>query len=150
MKILVDADACPVKEEAISLAGEYEVEVWLVASVNHVLPAGTSARLIQVDDFPEAVDLALISRAEPGDVVVTADHGLVALAMAKSCRAVSPRGRIFRPDEVESLLASRHLAKKLRGRKGVRLKGPPPFKEKDRNQFVESLSYLLRQGKSNK
>ena len=149
MKILVDADACPVKEETISLSREYGVEVWLVASVNHVLPAGTSARVIQVDDFPEAVDLALISRAEPGDVVVTADHGLVALALAKKCRAVSPRGKLFHPDEVDNLLASRHLAKKMRGRKGIKIKGPPAFTEKDRKQFMESLSYLLRQGKSN-
>lgn len=145
MKILVDADACPVKGEIIDLGREHNIEVLLVASVNHSLTDCPGCRVIVVDDYPEAADLALISRAEPGDVVVTSDHGLVALALGKKCRALSPRGKVYRPEEVDNLLASRYLARRMR-RGGARIKGPPAFKPKDRERFIDSLSFLLRQG----
>lgn len=145
MKILVDADACPVKDEVAALAREHNIEVLMVASVNHSLSAYPGCRVMVVDDYPESADLALISQAEPGDVVVTADHGLVALALAKKCHAISYRGKVYRPEEVDNLLNSRYLTRRLR-RGGVKIKGPPAFKARDREQFVDSLSFLLRQG----
>lgn len=149
MKILVDADSCPVKDEVLVLAREFNIEAWLIASVNHCLPTGAGARVVQVDDYPEAVDLAVISRAEPGDVVVTGDYGLAALALGSGCRVISPRGRVFQPQEADRLLASRHLARCLK-RGGQRIKGPAPFKPKDRQKFLVSLSNLLRQDSKNK
>ena len=149
MKILVDADSCPVKDEVLAVAREFNIEAWLFASVNHLLSAGTGARVIQVDDYPEAVDLAVISHAEPGDVVVTGDYGLAALALGRGCRAVSPRGRVFQPQEADRLLANRHLTRCLK-RGGHRIKGPAPFKPKDRQKFLASLSFLLRQDSNNR
>ncbi len=94
MKILVDADACPVTAIIEQLAQEFQVPVVLITDVNHLLESDY-ADIITVGQGSDAVDYALINRTSPGDIVVTQDYGVAALALAKGAAAINQNGRIY-------------------------------------------------------
>ncbi|MGI6647826.1 MAG: YaiI/YqxD family protein [Bacillota bacterium] len=142
MKILVDADSCPVKELISRIASEYQVPVWLVASLNHQMPHGPGIRVVQVDAEAQAVDLEIIRQLKPGDVVVTQDFGLATVALAQGGRCLSPRGMVYSQQNIDSLLMQRHLAQRYR-RGGGRLKGPSAIQLPDKKRFELELRRLL-------
>lgn len=142
-KILVDADACPVKDIIIKVAQEYNIAVVFIASVAHKTNnLDDYAEYIWVDSSPQAVDMVIINRISPGDLVVTADYGLAGLVLAKSGRAISPRGRIYNSDNIETLLTQRHIEAKIR-QGGGRTKGPKAMTIQDKNRFEFSLRKIL-------
>lgn len=149
MKILVDADSCPVKSLIIKIAAEYAVDVYLVASFNHQLLNYPEVKTIQVDAETQAVDLEIVRLAESGDIVITQDYGLAAIILAKKARVISPRGKIYSEQNIDYLLEHRHLM--IRYRRGnKRVKGPSSFNIKDRKRFEITLRWLLdEQGENN-
>lgn len=145
--VFIDADACPVTREAISVARERGLPVVVVANSTQNLDKYASRRgveAVQVSGGHDAADFAVIERLSAGDVVVTQDIGLAAMALGRGAGALSPRGRIFYLATIDAELAVRHAEAKLR-RQGGRHGGPPKFTEEDREHFVEQLERLLGQ-----
>jgi uncharacterized protein YaiI (UPF0178 family) len=139
VRVLVDADACPVLELIRQISKEAGVRVTTVASFRHDIGGEDH---VMVGPESQAADMALINRTSRGDVVVTQDWGLAALVLAKGAQAISPWGHIFRDDEMEGRLAQRALHARLR-RGGVRLKGPSRRTTADDEAFAASFRQMV-------
>ncbi len=113
MKILVDADACPVKHIIERIAKEYRIPVIMVIDTSHILQSDYS-EILQVSKAPEAVDIALINRTSAGDIVVTQDYGVASMALGKKAYAINQNGRYYTEDNIDRLMFERHIAKKQR------------------------------------
>ncbi|GIO40553.1 MULTISPECIES: YaiI/YqxD family protein [Paenibacillus] len=142
-RIVVDGDSCPVKAEIIEIASQFGISVLMVSSFDHVLKEASGVEVVQVDRSQQSADLYIVNHIRRGDVVVTQDYGLAALVLAKACQALSPRGDIFHPGNIDYLLERRHAQAKAR-RSGKHSRGPRPFSEEDRQHFRSSLINLLR------
>ena len=138
-RILVDADACPVKEEVYRVARRLGVPVVVVANRRMQVPHVTAIELVvvasgQLDD----VDDWIAERAGPGDIVVSADIRLAARCLAGGAQVLAPDGRPFTDEGIGSALATRELMAGLR-ESGAISGGPPPFAPKDRSRFLHAL-----------
>ncbi|WP_274363268.1 YaiI/YqxD family protein [Paenibacillus thermotolerans] len=142
-KVLVDADACPVKEEIAYAAVPLGIPVWMVSSYNHVLPEFSGVTNITVDAVSQAADLYIANRLAHGDVLVTGDYGLATIGLAKRAFVLSPRGMVFTNDNIDRLLDERHAAAKRR-RAGKRTKGPKPLTDQEKDIFLQVLTKVLR------
>ena len=142
--IVVDADACPVKQEIILAAKRFDVPVLMVASFDHriELPQNERIQVVQVDRSSQSADLYIANHMKNGDILVTQDYGLAALGLAKSVYALSNRGKPYKDGSIDFLLERRHEQGKLR-RGGKHTKGPKPFSDEDRRHFLQSLTKLL-------
>jgi len=149
VKIVVDADACPVKNEIVAAAEMHGAEVLMVASYDHRMTVHANhVTVIQVDRSDQAVDLYIANRIGRGDVLVTQDFGLATIGLAKSAIVLSNRGQRYTDETIDFLLERRHeLAKQRRG--GKYAKGPRPFTESDRHFFQHSLTKVLLQLQEN-
>jgi len=146
--VFIDADACPVTREAITVARERGLPVVLVGNGTqsfdkHLHRKGVEA--VQVGQGRDSADFAIVERLSPGDVVVTQDIGVAAMALGRGASAISPRGRIFYLSTIDAELEVRHAEQKHR-RSGGRTGGPSKFTEEDRDHFVEQLERVLRDG----
>lgn len=141
MKILIDADACPktVLKIALQLGAQYAVKVWTVASFNHNI---ISDHHVVVGDNDQETDIKVLNLAEVGDVVITQDWGLAAMALGKKTSCISPAGREFHNDNIDFLLEEREIKAKLR-RTGGRTKGPSKRTVQEDLRFQECLSNIL-------
>jgi uncharacterized protein len=143
--IFIDADACPVTHDAIAVAGSRSLPVVLVANRSQNLSrfAGrTGVEILQVGSGQDSADFAMVPRLAPGDIVVTGDTGLAAMALGRGCRVLSPRGREYLTATIDAELAVRHAEQRHR-RAGGRTTGPTPFRDEDRERFREVLARLL-------
>ena len=146
--IIVDADACPVKKEIAAAARMYGMPVIMVSSYDHLLQAEEGVQTVQVDRSDQSADLYIANHIAKGDVVVTQDYGLAALALSKSCSVISNRGRLYTDQDIDFLLDTRHVKAKARkaGRYG---KGPKKMTEEDRILFQHKLTKLLQRLQEN-
>ena len=138
MRILVDADACPVKQEIIDVAVPRGIPVIMVACIAHELPDVPGVEAVRVDRDSQAADIAIANKATRGDVVVTGDYGLACLVLAKGGRALGFRGQPFTKDNIDTLLAARHIAARAR-RGGFYTRGPRKMGPEDLQQFRQAL-----------
>ena len=141
MQILVDADACPVKEIIVRLAKQRGLPVTMLADTAHRLGDGYS-NVIIVDKAADSADFALMRLARRGDVVVTQDYGLAAMVLGKGCIAINQNGLVFTDQNIDKLLMERHLSAKAR-RDGRRTKGPPKRTKEDDARFEAAFAKLL-------
>jgi uncharacterized protein YaiI (UPF0178 family) len=142
VRIVVDADACPVKEQIYRVAARYGLPVLLVANAPMRLPAQVGVELVHVPGSFEVVDDWIAEQTEPGDVVATADILLAARVVDRGAVCVDFRGKEFTADALGGLLASREIAQQLRGA-GVYTGGPPPFSPRDRGRFASKLDEVV-------
>ena len=143
MKIFVDADACPVVRIVEKIAKKYEVPVTLLCDTNHVLSSDYSEVMI-VGAGADAVDFKLISLCRQGDIVVTQDYGVAAMALSKKAHAIHQSGKWYTNENIDQMLMERHLAKKARRASSKNhLKGPRKRTEEDDMRFAESFERLL-------
>jgi len=143
--LYVDADACPVIREAVRTGRRHRVPVVLVGNdtQNMARLAGErGVETVEVSSGRDAADFAIAPRAQAGDIVVTQDIGLAAMALGRGAAAISPRGRVFHAATIEGELEIRHAEAKHR-RSGGRTRGPSPFTDEDREHFVASLELLI-------
>lgn len=144
--LFIDADACPVTRDAIAVARSLGVPVVVVGNetqnLGRLVRNGVEA--IQVSAGRDAADFAIVERLSAGDLVVTQDIGLAAMALGREVRAVSPRGRVFSLATIDAEMEVRHAEARVR-RQGGRHKGPSRFEDDDREHFVETLEWQLRQ-----
>jgi len=144
--LFIDADACPVKEEAYRVAERYAVAVVVVANRWIRVPRAAHIRLVAVGDGPDAADDWIAGNAGPGDVVVTADIPLADRAIKAGAQAIHPAGRPFTVDNIGSALASRSIGEHLRSM-GEITGGPRPFTPSDRSRFLQALDAALRRSR---
>ena len=142
MKILIDADACPVTRIAERAAKEYGIPVVLLCDTNHALTSDYSEIRV-IGAGVDAVDIALINLCRSGNIVVTQDYGVAALALGKGAKAIHQSGRWYTDENIDGLLMERHLAKAARRRSRNHLKGPPKRREEDDRRFEESFRRLI-------
>ncbi len=141
MKILVDADACPVKEIIVNIAKSKNVKVIMLIDTSHEIDDGYSEVVI-VDKARDSVDFALINQAEKGDIVVTQDYGVATMALAKGAIAINYDGIIYSDKNMDRLLFERHLAQKVR-RSGGRISGPSKRSKEQDEKFEKAFKLLL-------
>ncbi|MGI6172904.1 MAG: YaiI/YqxD family protein [Christensenellales bacterium] len=144
MTIYIDADACPVTRIAEDIAKRYGVPVTLLCDMNHVLSSEYSTIKI-IGAGADAVDIALINLCRHGDVVITQDYGVAALALGKGARAIHQSGKRFTDENIEGLLMERHLARKARRSGRAHLKGPAKRTQEDDERFARSFEHLLQE-----
>ena len=147
MNTYVDADACPVTRIVERVAREHDIPVVLLCDTNHVLTSDYS-EVRTIGAGPDAVDLALINLCRRGDIVITQDYGVAALALGKGARALHQSGKLFTDDNIDGLLMDRHLAKKARRSGKHHLKGPAKRTVEDDRRFAESFEQLIFEGMS--
>lgn len=144
MKIFVDADACPVVDIVEDIATKYNIPVTLLCDTNHVLTSDYSEVLV-VGAGADAVDYKLISICHRGDIVVTQDYGVAAMALGKGAYAIHQSGKWYTNENIDQMLMERHLNKKARRASSRNhIKGPRKRTEEDDQRFAESFEKLLR------
>ena len=143
LRVLVDADACPVKEEVYTVAARYGVAVTLVANSRLHVPARLRVEMVVVDGALDAADDWIAESVRAGDVVVTADIPLAARCLASSARVLGTNGRPFTQDSIGGALATRDLKTQLRD-SGIHSRGPAAISPKDRSRFLSKLDEWLK------
>lgn len=141
--LYVDADACPVKAEAVKVAVRHGLPVTFVANAWLPLPRGARVRMQVVSGAFDAADDWILAQLAPGDIVVTADIPLASSALKLGARVLGPGGKPFTGDNIGDALATRELMADLRAY-GV-VGGPPPFEARDRSRFLQALELLVRE-----
>lgn len=141
MKILVDADACPVKQIIESVASAFSIQVIWVASIEHNIHS-QYGQVIMVDHAPEAADICILNHIESGDIVVTQDIGLASLVLAKRAQPLSPSGWVWHEENMEDLLYQRYINKKAR-RQGYHIGKTAARTNQDDHRFKQALLDLI-------
>ena len=140
--VFVDADACPVTRIVERVAKEHGIPVVLLCDTNHVLSSDYST-VRTIGAGADAVDIALINLCNKGDIVVTQDYGVAAMALGKGAAAIHQSGKIFTDDNIDGLLMDRHLNKKARRSGKHHLKGPPKRTAEGDARFAESFEKMI-------
>lgn len=149
MRIFVDADACPVIGIIERLAKKYDVPVTLLCDTNHVLVSDYSEVKV-IGAGADAVDYALIGLCSKGDIVVSQDYGVAAMALGKGAYAIHQSGKWYTNENIDQMLMERHLAKKARrATKKNHLKGPKKRSVQDDERFAESFEKMIRKAQEN-
>ncbi|MBQ2829082.1 MAG: YaiI/YqxD family protein [Clostridia bacterium] len=142
MKLLIDADACPVVDIALRCAKENDVdECILLCDTSHLIERD-GTRTIVVSKGADSADFALVNLVKAGDIVLTQDYGLAAMCLAKKAYALNQNGLIFNEFNIGSLLEQRHLSKKIR-MAGGRTKGPSKRTKEQDDAFLKSLKKIF-------
>lgn len=136
--ILVDADACPVKEEVYRVARRYEAPVRVVANSFLHVPREPLIEMVTVDAGFDAADDRIVECADAGSIVVTADILLADRCLKKGATVIGPTGKLFDVASIGNAVAQRALMDDLRAM-GVASGGPAPFAKADRSRFLSAL-----------
>lgn len=143
MQIFVDADACPVVRIVEEIAEKYQIRTTLLCDTNHVLNSDYS-EVIVVGAGADAVDYKLISLCHKGDIVVSQDYGVAAMALGKGAYAIHQSGKWYTDANIDQMLMERHLNKKARRSSGKNhMKGPRKRTEEDDVRFAESFEKMV-------
>ena len=143
MRVFVDADACPVVSIVENISKKYNIPVTLLCDTNHVLTSEYS-EVIVVGAGADAVDYKLISICHKGDIVVSQDYGVAAMALGKGAFAIHQSGKWYTNDNIDQMLMERHLARKARMGKGKHhLKGPKKRTREEDEAFEKAFADLL-------
>ena len=145
MQIIVDADACPVVSIVEKITKKHNIPVTLLCDTNHVLSSDYS-KVIIVGAGADAVDYKLISICHKGDIVVTQDYGVAAMALGKDAYAIHQSGKWYTNDNIDQMLMERHLNKKARRSSSKNhIKGPRKRTKEDDERFAESFEKMILQ-----
>jgi uncharacterized protein YaiI (UPF0178 family) len=142
VRIVVDADACPVKEQIYRVAARYGLPVLVVANAPMRVPLQDGVAFVHVPGGLDAVDDWIAEEATGSDIVTTADLPLAGRVVDKGALCIDFRGEELTPDALGGLLASREIAQYLRGF-GAYGGGPPPFSARDRGKFASKLDEVV-------
>ena len=143
MQIFVDADACPVVDIVETIAEKYNIHTTLLCDTNHVLYSDYS-EVIVVGAGADAVDYKLIGLCHKGDIVVSQDYGVAAMALGKGAYGIHPSGKWYTDENIDQMLMERHLNKKARrSSKRNHMKVPGKRTAEDDKRFAESFEKLV-------
>lgn len=142
-EILVDADACPVKEEIVKVADRHGAPAHFVSNQRMRLPVGIDVRRVIVSDGFDAADDWIAEAAGPHTVVVTNDIPLAERCLKAGAQVIGASGRPFTSDNIGMGMAMRELSRDLRDMGEISGAGPS-FSRKDRSRFLEALELAMR------
>ena len=141
MKILVDADACPVKEIIEKIARKYKLNVIMVSNSSHIINSDYSKHIV-VDGNSQAADIAIANNTVSGDVVITQDYGLAAIVLGRGAMAIHPDGKVYTSENIDGLLMQRYLNAKARQAK-QRVNNPKKRTNIDNQRFTRNFDSLI-------
>ena len=143
MFVLVDADACPVKDEIYRVAARHGLHIAIVANAPIAVPRDSSIRRVHVAAGPDVADDWIAARARPGAIVVTADIPLAARCVKAGASVIAPNGKLHSEASIGATLATRDLMDALRSA-GEVTGGPAPFSPRDRSAFLSALDLAIQ------
>lgn len=141
MKILIDADGCPVVDISVRIAKKQTIDCMILCDTSHVFEKD-GATTMTFSKGADSVDFALVNRVEPGDIVITQDYGLAAMCLSKDALVMNQDGLFYTADNIDAMLLARHTAQKIRSL-GGRLKGPKKRTPAQDSAFEAALNRLL-------
>ena len=147
MKLMIDADGCPVVALAVKTDEKYGVRCVLVCDTAHTF-SDVPAEIITVSQGADSADFRIVNLLDAGDIVVTQDYGLAAMCLAKNATALNQNGLIYSEKNMDELLLSRHIHKKVR-RAGGRMKGPKKRTKQQDEAFEKALTALFEERTQN-
>lgn len=142
MKVLIDADACPVVDIAVRLCKLHGIPCLLLCDTAHIMHKDGAETLI-FDKGADSVDFALVNRANPGDIVITQDYGLASMCLGKRVQVMHQDGWEYTEDNISGLMEQRHIAKKHR-LAGGRMKGPAKRTKALDEAFENAFQQMLQ------
>jgi uncharacterized protein YaiI (UPF0178 family) len=141
--LYIDADACPVKEEAERVASRHKIKLFMVCNGGLRPSQSPWVEMVFVPDGPDVADMWIADRAKRGDVVVTGDIPLAAKCIEAGARVLRHNGEIFTPANIGNILATRDLMTDLRAADPFRQGGGKAFSKTDRSRFLSALDTEL-------
>lgn len=141
MKIVVDADACPVKEIILKTAQKYDIKVIMVTDTSHIM-YDMLCEVKTVDKGRDSADIAIANMVSKGDISVTQDYGLACMLLAKGSHVVNQNGFLYTNENIDSLLMRRHISAKQR-RSGKKTGHTSARTPEDDKRFAECLEKLI-------
>ena len=142
MKILIDADGCPVVDLTVRLAAKHGAECVILCDTAHEFNR-EGAQTVVVEKGADSVDFKLVNLVREGDIVVTQDYGLAAMCLARKAIPLSQNGMVYTDKNIDQLLFTRYVSKKIRN-SGGRLKGPSKRKPEQNKAFEEAFERLIK------
>lgn len=143
MKIYIDGDGCPVKDETYKVAARYQLSVIVVANKSINVPLHPSIQMKVVPQGPDEADNWIADNIQENDICITADIPLADRCLKKNAKVLNVRGEEFTEDMIGDAMATRELLKQLREMGEVK-GGPPPFEKRDRSAFLGSLDRIIQ------
>jgi uncharacterized protein YaiI (UPF0178 family) len=140
--LYIDADACPVKDEAYRVAARYGLKVCVVSNAGVAVPRDPLIERVVVPAGPDAADDWIAARAGASDIVVTSDIPLAARCVKAGAAVIAPNGKAFDENSIGMALATRNLMDSLRST-GAITGGPKPFSARDRSEFLSALDRVV-------
>lgn len=141
MKIIIDADACPVVDIVIDISKKNSLECIIVCDNTHFIQRD-GAETITVDKGADSADCRIANLTEKGDIVITQDYGLAALVLGKGAKALNQNGLIYSDANIENLLFTRYIGKKER-MAGNKTKGPKKRTAQNDADFIKAFSLCI-------
>lgn len=141
MKVLIDADGCPVVDAALSCCKQKNIEAVILCDTSHLIERD-GIKTITVSKGADSVDFTLVNLIKAGDVVITQDYGLAAMCLARQARVVRQDGLEYTNDNIDALLAVRYENRKVR-LAGGRIKGPAKRQRADDVNFLAKFNSLI-------
>lgn len=142
LKILIDADGCPVVDITLGLGYEFQIPCLILCDTAHEFHR-PGAQTLVFDKGADSVDYALVNRLEPGDLVITQDYGLASMCLSRNARVLHQDGWEYTQDNIDALLLVRHDSRKHRAA-GSRMKGPKKRSTDQDKAFEAALRALLQ------
>jgi len=142
IRIFVDADACPVKQEVYRVAERYGLKVFVVANAFMNVPRSDLIERVIVPEGPDVADDWIAERAGASDIVITADIPLAARCVRSGASVIGPTGKSFDEDSIGMALATRNLMSDLRSA-GATTRGPKPLSRQDVSRFLSALDLAV-------
>ena len=142
MKVLIDADACPVTGIAVNLCKRFSVPCVLLCDTAHTIYKYGAETLV-FDKGSDSVDFALVNRTAPGDIVITQDYGLASMCLGKRVQVLHQDGWEYTEYNISGLMEQRHAAKKHR-LAGGRTKGPAKRTKAQDEAFTKAFQQMLQ------
>ena len=142
MKVLIDADACPVVNIAAALCLEHNVPCVLLCDTAHEIHRD-GVQTLTFDKGSDSVDFALVNRVSAGDIVITQDYGLASMCLAKNARVLHQDGWEYTIYNIDALLLTRHESRKYRAA-GGRTKGPKKRTHEQDQAFMFAFQKMLQ------
>ena len=141
MKVLIDADGCPVVDEVLVVCKAKNIEVIILCDTSHQIER-EGIKTITVSKGADSVDFTLVDLVKPGDITITQDYGLAAMCLAKKARVLRQDGLEYTNENIEALLTVRYEHKKVR-MAGGRVKGASKRRQSDNDNFLKSLNNMI-------
>lgn len=142
LKLLIDADGCPVVDTAVRLCRKYSIPCLIFCDTAHEFRRDGAQTLV-FDKGADSVDFSLVNRITPGDIAITQDYGLASMCLSREARVLHQDGWEYTPDNIDALLLVRHDFRKFRA-SGGRMRGQKKRSQQQDLRFEQALEALIQ------